>query len=76
MNANRTQILDQLDKIKTIVDSLDRALNLMSLPSVEQQMTDKERASAFRAWSDLYDTIDVVKYRQIHMLIQEWTLQE
>jgi hypothetical protein len=63
-------LLDELDKLKTISDSLDRALALMTLPSVEMQMTDDDKRDAFRAWMRLHYII------MIEHLISEWTMLE
>lgn len=73
MNTERTVILDELDKLKTIADSLERALALMTLPSIEMQMTDDEKKDAFGAWLRLHYIIEIIKDRRIESLLSEWT---
>lgn len=76
MNVERIALLDELDKLKTIGDCLDRALALMTMPSIEMQMTDDDKRDAFRAWMRLHYIILNVKNRRIEYLVSEWTTLE
>ena len=76
MNVERIIILDELDKLKTIADALDKALALLTLPSIEMQMTDDEKKTAFESWLKLHYIVETVKDKRIEILIDEWIAPE
>jgi hypothetical protein len=76
MNVNRTSSLDKLDKVKTIGDSLGKALSLMTLPEIEQQMTDDQKKDAFKAWLTMYYIVESLKDKIVEELVEEWVATE
>ena len=73
MNVNRDQILNELDKLKTAIDSVDKVISLLTLPLVEQQMTEEEKATAFRSCLELHKVVNQLKNRRVETLLAEWT---